>query len=105
LPPIPGAVPVVSATKGLDPPRHVRMTELVAERFPSAPIAALSGPTFAREVALGQPTAAVIASRDEVLARRLQGWLGSREFRLYTNRDVIGVGIGGPCEQPSALAT
>src|SRR5262249_20602901 len=95
LPPIEPAVPVVSATKGLDPQRHVRMTELVAERFPQSPIAALSGPTFAREVALGQPTACVIASRDEVLARRLQGWLGSREFRLYTNRDVIGVEVGG----------
>src|SRR5262249_33648107 len=47
LPGIEPAVPVVSATKGLDPQRHVRMTELVAERFPQSPIAALSGPTFA----------------------------------------------------------
>jgi len=105
LPQIPAAVPVVSATKGLDPQRHLRMTELVAERFPQAPIAALSGPTFAREVAQGQPTAAVIASRDEVLARRLQGWLGSREFRLYTNRDVIGVEMGGALKNVIAVAT
>jgi glycerol-3-phosphate dehydrogenase (NAD(P)+) len=105
LPAIPAAVPVVSATKGLDPQRHVRMTELVAERFRTAPIAALSGPTFAREVALGQPTAAVIASRDEVLARRLQGWLGNREFRLYTNRDVIGVEMGGALKNVIAVAT
>ena len=105
LPVPPDGAPVVSATKGLDPQRHVRMTELVIERFPGAPVAALSGPTFAREVALGQPTAAVIASRDEVLARRLQGWLGSREFRLYTNRDVVGVEMGGALKNVIAVAT
>src|SRR6185369_8393683 len=46
-------VPILSATKGLDPERHLRMTELIADRFPGAPVAALSGPTFAREVAVG----------------------------------------------------
>src|SRR5688572_32101355 len=71
-------VPILSATKGLDPERHLRMTELLGDRFPGAPVAALSGPTFAREVALGLPTACVVASADEALARRLQGELGSR---------------------------
>src|SRR5262249_7519181 len=50
LPPIPADVPLVSATKGLDPERHLRMSELIAERFPDARVAVLSGPTFAREV-------------------------------------------------------
>ena len=72
LPPIPADVPLVSATKGLDPERHLRMSELIAERFPDARVAVLSGPTFAREVALGRPTAAVIASRDDTLAALLQ---------------------------------
>jgi glycerol-3-phosphate dehydrogenase (NAD(P)+) len=54
---------IVSATKGFDPVRHARMSELVRERFPQARVAALSGPTFAREVALGSPTAAVIWPR------------------------------------------
>ena len=98
-------VPIVSATKGLDPERHLRMTELIADRCPRAPVAALSGPTFAREVALGLPTACVVASRDEALARRLQGELGNREFRLYTNADVVGVEVGGALKNVIAIAT
>jgi glycerol-3-phosphate dehydrogenase (NAD(P)+) len=98
-------VPIVSATKGLDPERHVRMTELIAERVPGARVAALSGPTFAREVALGLPTACVVASADDALARQLQGELGTRQFRLYTNRDVVGVEIGGALKNVIAIAT
>jgi glycerol-3-phosphate dehydrogenase (NAD(P)+) len=96
---------IVSATKGFDPVRHVRMTELVRERFPDARVAALSGPTFAREVALGTPTAAVIAAADDELAVMLQGRLGARAFRLYANRDVIGVEAGGALKNVMALAT
>src|SRR2546422_5978995 len=92
--PLSDAVPIVTATKGFDPERHVRMSEVVGEQFPRARVAALSGPTFAREVALGRPTAAVIASRDDGLAATLQRTLGSREFRLYANRDVVGVETG-----------
>lgn len=102
---LPSGVPIVSATKGLDPERHVRMTELIADRCPGIPVAALSGPTFAREVALGRPTACVVASRDEALARRLQAELGSREFRLYTNGDVVGVEVGGALKNVIAIAT
>jgi glycerol-3-phosphate dehydrogenase (NAD(P)+) len=98
-------VPILSATKGLDPEHHVRMTELIVDRFPGAPVAALSGPTFAREVALGLPTACVVASADDALARRLQSELGSREFRLYTNRDVVGVEMGGALKNVIAIAT
>jgi glycerol-3-phosphate dehydrogenase (NAD(P)+) len=101
----PVKVPVVSATKGFEPVRHRRMTEVVAERWPEAPVAVLSGPTFAREVALARPTAAVIAARDEALAADLQRRLGSREFRLYTNRDVVGVEVGGATKNVIALAT
>jgi glycerol-3-phosphate dehydrogenase (NAD(P)+) len=98
-------VPMVSATKGLDPERHLRMSELIAERFPEAGVAVLSGPSFAREVALGQPTAAVIASADEALALRLRDAWGTRAFRLYTNRDVVGVEIGGALKNVVAIAT
>jgi len=97
--------PVVSATKGLDPQRHARMTELLLELLPGVPVAALSGPTFAREVALGRPTAAVIASADSRVAEALQQRLASREFRLYTNTDVIGVEIGGALKNVMAIAT
>jgi glycerol-3-phosphate dehydrogenase (NAD(P)+) len=101
----PVTAPVVSATKGFEPGRHRRMSEVIAERWPGTPVAVLSGPTFAREVAFAQPTAAVIASRDEALAADLQARLGSREFRLYTNRDVIGVEVGGALKNVIALAT
>jgi glycerol-3-phosphate dehydrogenase (NAD(P)+) len=103
--PAPRDAVIVSATKGFDPVRHVRMTELVRERFPHARIAALSGPTFAREVALGSPTAAVIAAADDGLATTLQGRLGARAFRLYANRDVVGVEAGGALKNVIALAT
>lgn len=102
---IPPGVPIVSATKGLDPERHVRMTEIVAEQLPGNPVAALSGPTFAREVALGRPTACVVAAADETQAARLQAALGTREFRLYTNRDVVGVEVGGALKNVIAIAT
>lgn len=103
LGPPPG--PMVSATKGFDPVRHLRMSEVIAERFPGVPLAALSGPTFAREIALGQPAAAVIASPDDALAGALQRRLGSREFRLYTNRDLVGVEAGGALKNVVAIAT
>lgn len=96
---------VVSATKGFDPHRHLRMSELVRERFPDAPVAALSGPTFAREVAMARPTAAVIAATDDRLATELQARLRSRELRLYTNRDVVGVEAGGALKNVMAIAT
>ncbi|MBI4246593.1 MAG: NAD(P)-dependent glycerol-3-phosphate dehydrogenase [Candidatus Rokubacteria bacterium] len=99
------ATPIVSATKGLDPERHLRMSEILGERFPGAPVAALSGPTFAREVALGRPTACVVASPDGMLAARLQAALGTREFRLYTNRDIVGVELGGALKNVIAIAT
>ena len=96
---------IVSATKGFDPVRHARMSELVRDRFPHARVAALSGPTFAREVALGTPTAAVIAAADDALATMLQSRLGARAFRLYANRDIVGVEAGGALKNVMALAT
>ncbi|HBH02972.1 MAG: glycerol-3-phosphate dehydrogenase [Candidatus Rokubacteria bacterium RBG_16_73_20] len=105
LGPVPDEVPIVSATKGFEPERHLRMSEVIAERFPGARVAALSGPTFAREVALGLPTAAVVAARDDTLAAALQRRLGTRELRLYANRDVIGVEAGGALKNVTAIAT
>jgi len=101
----PPGVPIVSATKGFDPVSHARVSEILGERFPAAPVAVLSGPTFAREVALGRPSAAVIAARDPALALVLQQRLGSREFRLYTNGDVVGVEAGGALKNVVAIAT
>jgi glycerol-3-phosphate dehydrogenase (NAD(P)+) len=101
----PAGTAIVSATKGFDPVHHLRMTEIVAGRFPDARVAALSGPTFAREVAHSHPTAAVLGAPDLALARELQERLGTREFRLYTNRDVVGVETGGALKNVMAIAT
>jgi glycerol-3-phosphate dehydrogenase (NAD(P)+) len=96
---------VVSATKGLEPRQGRRVSELLAELVPGHPLAVLSGPSFAREVALGQPTALVIAAADEGLARDLQRALAGPTLRLYTNRDLIGVEIAAALKNVMAIAT
>jgi glycerol-3-phosphate dehydrogenase (NAD(P)+) len=102
---VPTDAVVVSATKGLEPRRGRRMSVLLRELFPRHAVAVLSGPSFAREVALGQPTALVIASPDEDLSRALQRRLTAPTFRLYTNRDVIGVEIAAALKNVMAIAT
>ena len=96
---------LVTATKGLEPRHGLRMSELLARRLPGRPVAVLSGPSFAREVAEGRPTALVIASSDEGIAADLQRQLAGPAFRLYTNRDVVGVELGGAVKNVMAIAT
>jgi len=98
---------IVSATKGLELETLARPSEAIlqaagAELAPR--LAALSGPSFAREVAAGLPTAAVIASSSEALARDLQAELAGPGLRLYTNTDVAGVEIGGAVKNVIAIA-
>lgn len=102
----PGAM-IVSATKGIEHNSHFRMSEVIAEvcaRHSGQGIAVLSGPSFAREVARGDPTAVVIASHDAALASELQEEFAGATFRLYTNDDVIGVEIGGAVKNVIAIA-
>lgn len=100
----PGAA-LLSATKGLEPETALRMSQLLSELAPEHAVAALSGPSFAREVALGKPTALVVASADAAAARKLQERLTAPAFRLYTNRDLVGVEIGGALKNVMAIAT
>ena len=100
----PGAA-LLSATKGLEPGTALRMSQLLAELLPGRAVAALSGPSFAREVALGKPTALVVASTEASVARRLQERLTAPAFRLYTNRDLVGVELGGALKNVMAIAT
>jgi len=97
----------VSATKGLDHDNLKRMTEVIhdvcAPRFVPR-VAALSGPSFAKEVAKGDPTAVVIASADAELARMVQAEFSGPTFRLYANDDVIGVELGGAVKNIIAIA-
>jgi glycerol-3-phosphate dehydrogenase (NAD(P)+) len=99
----PAAV-IVSATKGLEPSTHKRMSELLAEVLAPESIAVLSGPSFAAEVARGEPTAVVLASRDAALAAELQEEFAAPNFRLYTNNDVLGVELAGAMKNVIAIA-
>jgi glycerol-3-phosphate dehydrogenase (NAD(P)+) len=98
---------VVSATKGLEPTTHLRMSEVIGQvcslRFIPR-IAVLSGPSFALEAARGEPTAVVLASRDRALAAFLQEEFAGPTFRLYTNEDVLGVELAGAMKNVMAIA-
>ncbi len=97
----------VSATKGLENGTLLRMSEVASEviraRF-QARIAVLSGPTFAREVAGGQPTAVVISSEDQALGASIQRQFSGPTLRLYSNDDPIGVEIGAALKNVIAIA-
>jgi glycerol-3-phosphate dehydrogenase (NAD(P)+) len=99
----------VSATKGIEEGSLLRMTEVVTETIKGAcgfqpKIAALSGPSFAREVARGDPTAIAVASEDAELAQSVQVALSDPRFRIYTNDDVTGVELGGSLKNVIAIA-
>lgn len=97
----------VSAAKGIENGSLMRMSEVVIDTLKPAfvpRIAALSGPTFAAEVAAGEPTALVVATPDEELRVTLQRELSMPRFRLYTNADIIGVEIGAAVKNIIAIA-
>lgn len=97
----------VSATKGLEPDTLLRITEVIAQvlsRKFRPRVSALSGPSFAKEVARGDPTAVVIASTDRDTAREIQREFSGPTLRLYTNEDVTGVELGGALKNIIAIA-
>jgi glycerol-3-phosphate dehydrogenase (NAD(P)+) len=97
----------LSATKGLEPATHSRMSEVISQvinaRFVPS-VAVLSGPSFASEAAQGQPTAVVLASQDPALGAFLQEEFSGPTFRLYTNDDVVGVELAGAMKNVMAIA-
>lgn len=99
---------LVSATKGIEDESYLRMSQVIAEvlveRGLTLPCGALSGPSFAQEVAAGAPTAITIASADLELAARVQREFSSKSLRLYTNDDVVGVELGGAMKNVIAIA-
>lgn len=96
--------PVVVCAKGIEQGSGRLMSELVHELMPQARVAVLSGPTFAREVMMGLPTAVTIAAQDLDFATRLCGLLSGRAFRGYASNDVIGVELGGAVKNVLAIA-
>jgi glycerol-3-phosphate dehydrogenase (NAD(P)+) len=97
---LPGTAPVLSLTKGLDPKTGERLSTRVENR----PVAVLSGPNMAEEIAVGLPTAAVIASDDGYLAGQLQHAINSTVFRAYVNQDLVGVELCAAAKNVIALA-
>jgi len=99
----------VSATKGLEDNSHLCMTEVItqvldADQAWRPRLGAMSGPSFAKEVARGDPTAITIASKDAELAQTVQQTFSDPRFRLYTNEDVVGVELGGSLKNVIAIA-
>jgi len=97
----------VSATKGLEPATHARISDVIAQEIGpgnSPRIAVLSGPSFAAEVAAGDPTVVVLAATDAALAAQIQKEFSGPRFRLYTNDDVIGTEIAGAVKNVIAIA-
>src|SRR5262249_49327273 len=98
----------VSATKGVEEETLLRMSEVIAQVASDSGfeprIGALSGPSFAKEVARGDPTAITIASKDTGLAETVQREFSDPRFRVYTNDDVVGVELGGALKNVIAIA-
>jgi len=99
---------IVSATKGVEDHTFLRMTQVIASSLAETgltlPIGAFSGPSFALEVAQGQPTAVTVAFDDPAIAARIQTEFSSETLRLYTSTDVTGVELGGALKNVIAIA-
>jgi glycerol-3-phosphate dehydrogenase (NAD(P)+) len=98
-------VRILSATKGLELTRGLRMSSIMEQELPvSVPVAVLSGPNFAIEVARGLPTTTVVASSSREVALAWQSLLTDRQFRAYVSADLVGVELGGALKNVIAIA-
>lgn len=99
---------VISASKGIEDETSATMVRILEEEMRSVAgldVGALSGPSFAREVAMGLPTAVTLAMRSRSLAKAVQTHLSAPTFRIYTSLDVVGVEVGGALKNVYAIAT
>ncbi|MDP2624451.1 MAG: NAD(P)H-dependent glycerol-3-phosphate dehydrogenase, partial [Actinomycetota bacterium] len=103
---VPRGIPIVSLTKGIETGTLLRMTEVVLEVVDADPsaVGVLTGPNLAREIAAGQPAAAVVGMPDEAVGARVQALLMGRTFRIYTNPDVVGCEAAGALKNVMAIA-
>ena len=99
-----GTTPLVLCAKGIEAGSRRLVGEIARDVQPSAPVAVLSGPTFAHEVAAGLPTAVTLACEDDALRTALADRLASPSFRPYASTDVIGAEIGGAVKNVLAIA-
>ncbi len=106
-PDVPDSALIVSASKGIENQTHLTMSGVLAQTLPHVPetrIAVLSGPSFAKEVALQSPTVVTVASRNTETATQVQHVFATPAFRVYTHDDVIGVELGGSVKNVIAIA-
>lgn len=107
-PACPAGVPIVSVTKGIETDTLLRPTQIIAEVLagaaPPGPLAVLSGPNIAHEIARRLPATATVASPSAELARTVQELFGTPYFRVYTNPDLLGVELGGAVKNVIAIA-
>lgn len=96
--------PIVSVAKGIEVKTLLRPTQILTDIIGEIPVAVLSGPSIAPEIAAGLPATVVVASEDLELATQVQQWLSTRTFRIYTNVDVIGVELGGAVKNVISIA-
>jgi glycerol-3-phosphate dehydrogenase (NAD(P)+) len=101
---LPAGLPLLLCAKGIETHSLKTMSEIAAEIIPASPVAVLSGPSFAAEVARGLPTAVTIASRNPDVARLFVAALGGPGFRPYSSGDPIGAEIGGAVKNVLAIA-
>ena len=96
--------PLILCSKGIEEESGKLLHEVARETCPDAPVAVLSGPTFAHEVAAGLPTAVTLASEEEDTGRRLRDFLARPTFRIYLSDDVAGAEVGGAVKNVLAIA-
>ena len=102
---IAAGTPVLSLVKGMEVETLLRPSEIVLECWGHRPLAVLTGPNLASEILEGQPSASVVASDDEALARELQALVATATLRVYTNGDVVGCEVAGVVKNVMAIAT
>ncbi|MEI9430035.1 NAD(P)H-dependent glycerol-3-phosphate dehydrogenase [Mesorhizobium sp. Cs1299R1N3] len=101
---MPAGIPLVLCAKGIERDTGALLSAIAAEILPRNPVAALSGPSFASDVARGLPTAVVVAAGDEALAADLAARFSAENLRCYSSDDLIGVEIGGALKNVFAIA-
>ncbi len=101
---LPAGVPIVAASKGIENMTLALMSEVLAAELPDHPHAFIAGPSFAKEVAKGLPTAIVVASKDAEIGAQVQHTISDDKLRAYVTEDVVGVEVGGALKNVIAIA-
>lgn len=98
-------IPIVTCSKGLERGTSALMSQVIEQTLPGAPVAVLSGPSFAAEISIDLPTGVTLACADPVLGERLEREIGNPRFRVYLSDDVIGAQVSGVMKNVLSIAT